>query len=105
MTLFFCGFAIVILAIESQTRLEMVQNPRMWTWSITAVATLCATIGYQVWVVDDLDLSVKLANEVLVIEQELKKGMWLVHIYISKSRNKMCVNFTPDGVNLKWKNL
>lgn len=73
-TWFICGFAIIILATESNTYLEMVQNPKLWTWSIGVILPSCGAIAYKVWVVDDLNLSVKLANEIIAIQQELVAG-------------------------------
>ncbi|OXA47881.1 hypothetical protein Fcan01_16931 [Folsomia candida] len=69
-----CGFAIFIVAIESKTRLEMVLNPKVWSWCFGLLLASCCSIVYKVWIVDDIDLSVKMANEVLKIERELVEG-------------------------------
>ncbi|OXA47882.1 hypothetical protein Fcan01_16930 [Folsomia candida] len=71
MAWFFCGFAIVAVALESKTYLEMVMIPKVWTWTVGVLLASSGIITYKVWILDSLDLPVKMANELITIEKEL----------------------------------
>lgn len=77
---FFCGVALTIVVIESKCFTEIVLNPKVWTWSVGLLSALCGTIGYKVWIADGMDVTIKMANEMITIEQKLQDGT--VHMYI-----------------------
>ncbi|OXA48313.1 hypothetical protein Fcan01_17061 [Folsomia candida] len=72
---FLCGVAILIVVAESKTYFEVVRNPVVGTWGIATLLSLSGTMVYKVWVFDGLDMSVKMANEVLTIEREVGAGL------------------------------
>ncbi|OXA48326.1 hypothetical protein Fcan01_16904 [Folsomia candida] len=71
MAMFLCGFALLIATIESKTHLELVLNPKVWTWGIGVLLAFSGTIWYKVWILNGVETSIKMANEIITLEQEL----------------------------------
>ncbi|OXA47865.1 hypothetical protein Fcan01_17059 [Folsomia candida] len=69
---FLCGFALVLVVKESKTYFDVVMNPVVGTWGIGVVLLQMGMIVYKVWIFDGIDVSVKMANEMLTIERELR---------------------------------
>ncbi|OXA48312.1 hypothetical protein Fcan01_17060 [Folsomia candida] len=84
-----CCVSLIIVTLESKTYSEMVMNPVLGTWGIGTLLSLTGTIVYKVWVFDGIDISVKMANEILRIEQEVNAGS-------SPERPRDC-NYSPGS--------
>lgn len=109
MAMFLCGFALLIATIESKTHLELVLNPKVWTWGIGVLLAFSGTIWYKVWILNGVETSIKMANEIITLEQELLTGivlLWYVCIkhynYASKKSIKkhlsnLFQNYPPSG--------